>query len=263
MERNCSIASSPQADYFSDPIRGCQVRLSGDGITPISELYKAHFYLNPLITKYNKVRTNITTRGKAKIMAIYDQFNEEFVTVMQESTGSLPDKTEAYTFGFNEFRNSYTSFYDYSPEWITTAENIVISWKNGVLYTHDNTTNYANFYGVQYKPSVTLIFNEFQQIKKRYNTITMLANKVWAPDTNGDITTNLTQSSSLQSGDFLFKDDKIHAAFKRDANSTGGLYNGNVLKGNWAKIKLKPVNGNEFVNLYYIELSILQPFYNR
>jgi hypothetical protein len=259
----CSIASSAQADYFSDPIRGCQVRLSGDGITPISELYKAHFYLNPLITKYNKVRTNITTRGKAKIMAIYDQFNEEFVTVMQESTGSLPDKTEAYTFGFNEFRNSYTSFYDYSPEWITTAENIVISWKNGVLYTHDNTTNYANFYGVQYKPSVTLIFNEFQQIKKRYNTITMLANKVWAPDTNGDITTNLTQSSSLQSGDFLFKDDKIHAAFKRDANSTGGLYNGNVLKGNWAKIKLKPVNGNEFVNLYYIELSILQPFYNR
>ena len=259
----CSIASSAQADYFSDPVRGCQVRLSGDGITPISELYKAHFYLNPLITKYNKVRTNVTTRGKAKIMAIYDQFNEEFVTVMQESTGTLPDKTEAYTFGFNEFRNSYTSFYDYSPEWITTAENLIISWKNGVLYTHDNTTNYANFYGVQYKPSVTLIFNEFQQIKKRYNTITMLANKVWAPDTNGDITTNLTQSSSLQSGDFLFKDDKIHAAFKRDANSSGGLYNGNVLKGNWAKVKLKPVNGNEFVNLYYIELSILQPFYNR
>lgn len=259
----CSIASSAQADYFSDPIRGCQVRLSGDGITPISELYKAHFYLNPLITKYNKVRNNITTYGKAKIMAIYDQFNEEFVTVMQESTGSLPDKTEAYTFGFNEFRNSYTSFYDYSPEWITTAENLIISWKNGILYTHDNTTNYANFYGVQYKPSVTLIFNEFQQIKKRYNTITMLANKVWAPDTNGDITTNLIQSSSLQSGDFLFKDDKIHAAFKRDANSSGGLYNGNVLKGNWAKVKLKPVNGNEFVNLYYIELSILQPFYNR
>jgi hypothetical protein len=41
------------------------------------------------------------------------------------------------------------------------------------------------------------------------------------------------------------------------------LYNGNVLKGNWAKIKLQPVNGNEFVNLYYIELSILEPFYNR
>lgn len=262
-----SLASSANADYFSDPVRGCQVRLSADGITPISELYKAHFYLNSLLIKYNKsTRGNISGQGKAKILAIYDQFNEEFVTVMQESAAG-DDKSNPYTFGFNEFRNSYTSFYNYSPEWITTAENLVISWKNGVLYTHDNTASYCNFYGVQYKPSITSIFNQYGQIKKRYNTITMLANKVWAPDTNGDITTNLGQRSKLSVSDFLFKDDKIHATFKRDAGAGVGtdaaLYNGNVLKGNWASIKLQPANGNEFVNLYYIELSILEPFYNR
>ena len=258
----CSLASSAQADYFTDPVRGCQVRLSADGLTPISELYKAHFYLTPLIVKYNKVRNNITAQGKAKILGIYDQFNEEFITCMQESAAGS-DKSEPYTFGFNEFRNSYTSFYSFSPEWITKAENIVISWKNGVLYTHDNTTTYANFYGVQNKPSITLMLNQFPQIKKRYNTLTMLANKVWTPSTAGDITTNLSQTSSLQSTDFIFKDDKIHVAFKRDSASTGGLYNGNVLKGNWLRIKLSPVNGNEFVNLYYIESSILEPFYNR
>jgi len=262
-----SLASSANADYFTDPVRGCQVRLSGDGITPISELYKAHFYFNPLIVKYNKsTRTNISGQGKAKILGIYDQFNEEFVTVMQESAAG-DDKSNPYTFGFNEFRNAYTSFYNYSPEWMITAENLVISWKNGVLYTHDNTANYCNFYGVQFKPSITSIFNQYGQIKKRYNTITMLANKVWAPDTNGDITTNLGQRSKLAVSDFLFKDDKIHAAFKRDAGAGAGtdaaLYNGNVLKGNWASIKLQPANGNEFVNLYYIELAILEPFYNR
>jgi hypothetical protein len=262
-----SLASSANADYFTDPVRGCQVRLSGDGITPITELYKAHFYFNQLIVKYNKsTRTNISGQGKAKILGIYDQFNEEFVTVMQESAAG-DDKSNPYTFGFNEFRNAYTSFYNYSPEWITTAENMVISWKNGVLYTHDNTANYCNFYGVQFKPSITSIFNQYGQIKKRYNTITMLANKVWAPDTNGDITTNLGQRSKLAVSDFLFKDDKIHAAFKRDAGAGAGtdaaLYNGNVLKGNWASIKLQPANGNEFVNLYYIELAILEPFYNR
>jgi hypothetical protein len=258
----CSLSSSAQADYFTDPVRGCQVRLSADGLTPITELYKAHFYLTPLIVKYNKVRNNITGQGKAKILGIYDQFNEEFVTCMQESAAG-DDKSNPYTFGFNEFRNAYTSFYDYSPEWMTTAENLVISWKNGILYTHDNTTNYCNFYGVQYKPSLTLLLNQFPQIKKRYNTLTLLANKVWAPTTAGDITTNLSQTSSLQASDFIFKDDKIHVAFKRDASSTGGLYNGNVLKGNWLRIKLSPVNGNEFVNLYYIESSILEPFYNR
>ncbi len=257
----CSLSSSANADYFTDPVRGAQIRLSGDGLTPISELYKAHFYLNPLITKYNKVRNNISGQGKAKILSIYDQFNEEVITVMQESAAG-DDKSNPYTFGFNEFRNAYTSFYDYSPEWIICAENLIISWKNGVLYTHDSST-YCNFYGTQYKPNVTLIFNQFETIKKRYNTITMLASTPWVPDTNGDISTNLGQSSSLQTTDFLAKDDKLHAAFKRDSASTGGLYNGNVLKGNWAKLKLKPSSGNSFVNLYYIELAILEPFYNR
>lgn len=257
----CSLASSANSDYFTDPVRGAQVRISNDGLTAISEIYKAHFYLNPLITKYNKVRNNITGQGKAKILGFYDQFNEEFITSMQESVAGS-DKSNPYTFSFNEFRNAYTSFYDYNPEWIMCAENLIVSWKNGVLYTHDSST-YCNFYGVQYKPSVTLVFNQYQQLKKRYNTITLLANKVWAPSTAGDIITNLGQSSSLQASDFLFKDDKIHAAFKRDTSSSGGLYNGNVLKGNWAQIKLQPVNGNEFVNLYYIELNILEPAFNR
>ena len=260
----CCIASSAQSDYFTDPVRGCQVRLSGDGITPISELYKAHYTLTPLINKYNNVnRVNITGYGYAKILSIYDQFNEECITYMQESTGSLPTKSEPKTFGFNEMKNSYSSFYEYYPEWAINAENVVITWKSGQLWTHDNTTNYANFYGVQKKPSITLVFNQYETIKKRYNTITMLCNKAWIPNTNGDITTNLGQTSSLQLTDFIFRDDKFHASFKRDSLSTGGLYNGNVLKGNWAQIKLQPVNGNEFVNLYYIELSILEPFYNR
>lgn len=259
----CSIASSAQADYFTDPVRGCQVRLSADGITSISELYKAHYTLTPLINKYNNEKGNITGYGKAKILGFYDQFNEEFITCMQESTGSSPLKSEPKTFGFNEMKNSYTSFYEYYPEWAMSAENTVITWKDGQLWRHDNTTNYANFYGVQYKPSITLVFNQYESIKKRYNTITMLCNKAWLPNTNGDITTNLGQTSSLQLTDFIFRDDKFHASFKRDSLSTGGLYNGNVLKGNWAQIKLQPVNGNEFVNLYYIELSILEPFYNR
>lgn len=261
----CSLASSPQADYFVDPVRGYQIRLSADGITPISVLYKSHFFLNPLLVKYNKQRTHISGNGKAKVLGIYDQYNQEFVSCMQESAAG-DDKSNPFTIAFNEARNTYSSFYSYSPEWIMTAENVVISWKNGALYTHDNTTSYCNFYGVQEKPSISLIFNQFQQVKKRYNTITMLSNKLWAPYNNGDITTNLGQYSKIISSDFIVRDDKFHAAFKRD--ETGSytpslLYNGNVLKGNWAKIKLQPVNGNEFVNLYYIDLSILEPFNNR
>jgi hypothetical protein len=251
-----SLTSSSNADYFIDPIRGYQVRLSADGMTPISALYKAQYYITNLATKY-ATEKNGTLAGKAKVLGVYDFNEEEYVAVFQGFAGQ-----SNVTLGFNEYRNSYTSFYDYAPEWVTSVEGSVVSFKNGQLYVHDSTT-YCNYYGTQYKPSITLVFNDAEVIKKRYNTMTLLANKVWAPDTNGDITTNLGQSSSLQSTDFIAKDDKWHVAFKRDASSAGGLYNGNVLKGGWAQIKLKPVNGNEFVNLYYIELSILEPFYNR
>ena len=252
-----SLTSSSNADYFVDPVRGYQVRLSNDGFTPISETCKAQYAGTTLATKYASP-TGGTLGGYAKILGAYDFYEEEYVAVFQGFYGWINT-----TIAFNEKENRYSTFYDYAPEWLTSAEGTMISFRSGGLYLHDNTTNYANFYGTQYKPSIKLIFNDFPTTKKRYNTITMLGNKTWVPDTNGDITTNLGQTSSLQFADFISKDDKIHAAFKRDTSSTGGLYNGNVLKGSWAQINLKPVNGNEFVNLYYIELSILEPFYNR
>ena len=252
-----SLVSSSNSDYFVDTIRGYQVRLGGDGLTPISALYKAQYYMTNLATKYANL-TSGTLGGYAKILGAYDFNEEEYVSVFQGYSGQ-----SNITIGFNEMSNRYTSFYDYNPEWITSAQGNIISFKNGQVWLHDTSATYCNYYGSQYKPSLTFVFNDMQTVKKRYNTISMLGNSVWLPDINGDITTNLGQTSSLQTIDFLQKDDKWHASFKRDSASTGGLYNGNVLKGNWAQIKLKPTNGNSFVNLFYIELNILEPFYNR
>jgi len=257
-----SLASSARADYFSDPVRGFQVRLSDDGMTPISEIYKTNYFLSPLITKYNKVRNGIGGIGKAKIMAAYDDLNGEFITVLQESTAGT-DKSFKQTISFNEPRNAYSSLHSYSPEWISYAETVLVTWDGGVLYTHDNKVDYCKYYGIQHTPSIELVFNQYQDIKKRYNTITMLSNKLWAPDYDGDIVTSIGQTSRIDTVDFLKKDSLYHASFKRAVNSTGGIYNGDVLKGNWAKITLYAVNSNQFVNLYYIELSILEPFNNR
>lgn len=252
-----SLVSSSNTDYFVDTIRGYQVRLGGDGLTPISALYKAQYYMTNLATKYATLTAG-TLGGYARILGAYDFNEEEYVAVFQGYSGQ-----SNVTVGFNEMSNRYTSFYDYAPEWITSAEGNIISFKNGQLWIHDSSSTYCNYYGTQYKPSLTLVFNDMQTIKKRYNTISMLGNTPWVPDSNADITTNLGQTSSLQTTDFLQKDDKWHAAFKRDSASTGGLLNGNVLKGNWAQIKLKPASGSIFVNLFYIELNILEPFYNR
>lgn len=260
-DQYCSLASSASADYFTDPILGCQVRLANDGITSITEIYKAHFFFTDKITKYQKTDNpdKFGSGGYAKILGVYDSFEEEFLTVMQGSGSTIPD----YTFGFSETRNAYTAFYDYYPEWITVAGNVIISWKNGELWVHNNTSAYANFYGVQQTPSIKLVFNQNPNIKKHYNTLTTLGNTTWVCPLDTDIKTNMNHNSKLVSGDFRIKDDKYHAAFKRAINSTGGLYNGNPLKGSWIELNLKATNPQNLVDLYYAELGILQPLNNR
>jgi hypothetical protein len=257
----CSLASSASADYFTDPVLGCQVRLSTDGITSITETYKAHFFFTDKITKYQKTNNadKFGNGGYAKILGVYDSFEEEFVTVMQGSGTAFPD----YTFGFSETRNAYTAFYDYNPEWITVAGNVIVSWKAGELWVHNNTTTHANFYGVQQTPSIRLVFNQNPNVKKHYNTLTTLGNTTWTCPVDTDIKTNMNHNSKLVSGDFKIKDDKYHAAFKRATNSTGGLYGGIPLKGSWIELNLKATNPQNLVDLYYAELGILQPLNNR
>jgi len=257
----CSLASSANSDYFTDPILGCQVRLGADGITSITEIYKAHFFFTDKITKYQKTNNpdKFESGGYAKILGVYDSFEEEFITVMQGSGTAFPD----YTFGFSETRNSYTAFYDYNPEWITVAGNVIISWKAGELWVHNNTSAYANFYGVQQTPSIRLVFNQNPDIKKHYNTLTTLGNTTWVCPLSSDISTNMNNNSKLTSGDFKIKDDKYHTAFKRDINSPGGLYNGKPLKGSWIELNLKATNPQNLVDLYYAELGILQPLNER
>ena len=260
-EQFCSLASSANADYFTDPVLGCQVRLSIDGITSITETYKAHFFFTDKITKYQKTDNpdKFGNGGYAKILGVYDSFEEEFVTVMQGSGTAFAD----YTFGFSETRNSYTAFYDYYPEWITVAGNVIISWKAGELWVHNNTTAHANFYGVQQTPSIRLVFNQSPNVKKHYNTLTTLGNTTWTCPADTDIKTNMNHTSKLVSSDFKIKDDKYHAAFKRAINSTGGLYGGLPLKGSWIELNLKATNPQNLVDLYYAELGILQPLNNR
>lgn len=235
---NTSLASSANADYFVDPVRGYQLRVSQDGITPISEIYKAQFYVTDLATKYVKPVAG-ELGGQAKILGVYDFFEEEYVAVFQP-TASRANVTLA----FNEKRNCYSSFYDYSPEAINNIEGRVISFRSGNLYVHDDTINYNRFYGTQYPSSVTFVFNEQGVIKKDYNAITQDSNVVWTSPTVGDINTALDQDSNLVSSDYVRYEGLFNAAFMRDGNSLGGLVEGDYLKGVWLETKFSNTSSN-------------------
>jgi len=74
---------------------------------------------------------------------------------------------------------------------------------------------------------------------KSFIGVLQQGSEVWIP---GDITTNLSQHSSLLSTDFEKKEGVWFASLLRDDASPGGLLDGDDLKGNWIKLKLSIVS---------------------
>jgi len=157
-----------------------------------------------------------------------------------------------YTFSFNELRNGYTSFFSFYPEWIANAEELIYTWVNGQLYKHNNTTNYSNFYGIQYPAFITVVFNQNYHTKKSWNSLMEVANTIWSAPTMYTNTYSYgttKQVSNLVEAEFQLLEGNPSSAIKRDANSSGGKINGNFMKGNYLVVKFQKTNANNLVNL--------------
>jgi len=253
-----SFAKTKLGYFFTDPVRGYQIRRSVDGLTPISELYYGQYFIRPIITKYNN--DYIKPNGAvAKMLGYYDYFEEQYVLICP--SGALDGETiPNNNFSFNELRNAYCAFYDFNPEWIICAQDTTFSWKNGQVYIHNNETNYGEFYGVQTYPSVKLVFNSKEALKRVFDAIAYQSNQIWVAPLKGDINTSMInpqtgmrQESSLISSDFDIQENVRYAALLRDMNSKliprEALNEGDFLNGNWIEVNLTYL-GSEFCFLY-------------
>lgn len=177
--------------------------------------------------------------------------------------GNLIQHIDAYTLAFAEDNNAYESFLSYHPEMMCTLGALLITWKDGQLWTHDGTV-YNNFYGVQYPSYVTPVFNDQSAVKKKYLGIgyKSLNNTIWASPENGDVITSfvnpqtgLSQISQLKEVDYELEETTLCAALNNDANSMAdareAVANGDPLQGNYIAIKLicPATKTGELVNL--------------
>jgi len=278
-----SLCSSGYQDYFADPVKGYWCRLSLNGIEPISELYKVQtlagnrlpIYLN----NYNNVRG-----GYAVILGAFNFCKDrdgEVIFSMQSGTtsavsfagpssttitqgaifGISPSTIPGESIQFNESKNGWTSFMDVDPDSIVCCENLLMSSVNGEWYTHDNTSAYANYFGTQFPCSITIQINDNLVEKKTFLSLTEVANQIWECPS---ITTNLMsygttpQQSNLVAEDFAALESTFNSSFWRDANSIGGQFNGNALKGNLIVIQFQVTNPANFVNLTDISVHYIE-----
>lgn len=269
-----SLVSSKSRDFFIDPIRGyqCMVGESG-GIEPISEQNFGAYYIQPLFPPYTKdyLRSNGT---RAKIMGWYDYGEDLYFTVLQGGTLATFPTIDDYCFAYrDEPRNTgYTSFFDLTPEWALSAEDVTYLWKNGSLYSLNNVSAYGSFFGTGYASSLRLVFNDNMAVKKQFLTSAYQSDGLWSSDrlaisnasADSIITsffnpdTGLQQISELKSVDYSNEEGKKCAALLKDKNSgldpTLAVLEGDNLQGYWIEIEYL-CSGNSSQWIYLPEVS--------
>lgn len=255
-----NLCSTPIADYFVDVTTGREIRLSGDGITDLGMLYKGQFYFPSWVTPYNK--TLLKTNGTiAKVFKFWDSFESEAHTILQGGTGGGVTTIDRH-YSFNEKRNGFCNDeYDFNPEWVISANDVLYSFKEGQVWKHEvSGNNYCNFFGVQYDCTITLVANQNVMDKKTWESLMELCNTTMdCPLIYTDTQTysGQRQESNLVVQEFATLEGKPSATFRRDSHSVRGRINGDVLKGSYIVIKLRKQNASELLILNGISVKFI------
>jgi len=160
-----SFVSESYRAYFTDKQRGVVLRLSMDGLTPISQYGMSDYFKDNLKTATN-------------IIGSYDTNKDEYNV-------SLIGKNNK-TITFNEDVKGWSGFKSFIPEQGISMANDYYTFKKGVLYKHHLENDYNNevvdrntFYG-EYTPShVSVLLNDDPSSIKSYKTLNYTGSKSW------------------------------------------------------------------------------------
>jgi len=240
--------------YFPDPVKGQYCRLSQDGVTVISEIFKVQSWAGNNIPNY---QSNYPYQygGNAKILGTWNVKKDktsELVIVCQNGTGLTGSALI-----FNEEKNQFTSFRDWSNiDAIDCVNNQLIAFQNGELYIFDNINNYNNFFGTNYPSEITIVVNDGQNVKKEPLAVAYHGSNVWSCPNIGDVKTSFNQNSMIPSATFITRESMFYAAIQRADDGTGNTYDSLIyLKGVWISVKFS-INSNNFEYINGIQVLI-------
>ena len=99
--------------------------------------------------------------------------------------------------------DGWTSRWSYRPEWAVSQESKLYTFKDGDIYVHNSANvNPAEFYGVPYETSVTVVFNDAADDVKFFKTIDISSEDSWDVELFSDLSTGYIGKDSfiLQEG---------------------------------------------------------------
>ena len=169
--------------YFADKNRGVILRLSQDGLTPISEAGMKDFF-----------RDNLKITNE-KIYGMYDEVYDQYYISMQKDNPSsnithgsqttngstLSAITDYVTLSYSEKSKGWVSLHTFKPSFGVSLGNEFFTFNGQDIYQH-YVGDYNNFYGSQYQqPSyVKFIMNDMPSSIKTFRTINYEGSKGWS-----------------------------------------------------------------------------------
>ena len=198
-----SFASESYRAYFTDQIRGAVMRLSKDGLTPISDAGMKDWF-----------KENLKTHKK--IIGSYDDLKQEYNITLYK------DKKPRHTVSYKEDVKGWVSFKSFMVENGVSSANNYFTFQNAVLWKHHHqlffqkTTieyNRNTFYRIHTPSSFIAILNQAPGTVKTFKTINYEGSQA---KIDGLITydtyesgTNIIREANISDGEYYNLEDKI------------------------------------------------------
>ena len=178
-----SFAAESFRAYFTDKQRGAVLRLSIDGLTPISEAGMSDWFRDNLVKtdvlygSYDSYNGdyNLTLRNKHNINIItssdddigYDDGGSSGIAGGEK----ILKPGEEITVSFSEKAKGWVSFKSFIPEISVSAVKQYYTFKNGQIWKHHTNEIRNDFYGEKYDSTVTPVLNSNPELVKNFNTL--------------------------------------------------------------------------------------------
>ena len=154
--------------YFTDKQRGSVLRLSRDGLTPISNVGMQTWFRDNLRKAYALLGTFDVVSGEYNLTVNYNE-NETYLDTITNEFIPIPDTTVS----FSEASKGWVSFKSFVPESGKSASGKYFTSRTFEIFEHHNKDIeiYNNFYDTDYESSVKILFNDTPSLIKSFKTV--------------------------------------------------------------------------------------------
>lgn len=252
-----SFAANKNARYGVDVARGHVWRRELNGLTSISQSHKIHSEIVNLFRSISQNPCRVNIYGVFNRAFSRYEFATEAIPAIQNITLNIaiPDNvTRVFIDADNE--KGWCGQTDYHPEMMVEFDQDILTFKDGVPYTHNTNPVYGQFYGVNYPCEISVPINASPEAVKKFLSINQETNSPWDCY---EITNNQVQLSELAASDFEFDEGKYKASFLFDMNTPNiqdALINGDVLTDVVLFIKMRN-NSTSYVRLTGINVNYI------